>query len=222
MNVQIILTDYLLKFMYGDQAFQDSLLLSREVLKKANAEGLYYISSKEMIDKITSSREFPHNIFLFAGIPTLEEIALTQTIRPYLYALHIHIPYELLASFQLSSENQDTCLKGFLNPSDFTYEKVLLEYTSHQQKPVYQEISWDAEKKEDFKASEKEEMMLYFSNSVKQYKYAIKNKLKYIREQWDIFFKAEWSVSYLEDKAFLQFAKQSYEEIVYEDSVKKL
>lgn len=221
MNVQIILTDYLLKFMYGDQAFQDSLLLSREVLKKANAEGLYYISSKEMIDKITSTKVFPQNIFLYAGIPTLEEIALTQTIRPHLYALHIHIPYEVLASFKLHREDQDTYLKSVLTKEDIKYEKVLLELTIQQQKPFYQEISWDAEKKEDFDPNEKNEMISYFVNSVAQYNYAIKNKLKYIKEQWDIFFKSDDSIPYLTNKAFLQFAKESYEEIVYGDSGRK-
>ena len=35
MNIQIVLTDYILKFMYGDQTFQDQRLLSLEVMKKA-------------------------------------------------------------------------------------------------------------------------------------------------------------------------------------------
>ena len=49
MNVKIILTSYFLKFMYGDRAYDDPLLLSREIMKKAYNEGLYYISSNKNI-----------------------------------------------------------------------------------------------------------------------------------------------------------------------------
>ena len=55
MNVKIILTSYFLKFMYGDRAYDDPLLLSREIMKKAYNEGLYYISSNKNIDAVLKS-----------------------------------------------------------------------------------------------------------------------------------------------------------------------
>ena len=93
--------------MYGEQTFQDKRLLSLEVIKKAYQEGLYFISKKDNIDEIVKNQQFKSkNIFVFAGIPTLEEAALDLTILNEMYAVKLQVPYEVLAEFSYDEENK--------------------------------------------------------------------------------------------------------------------
>ena len=74
MNVQIVLTSYLLTYMYGDLAFSSSLLLTREVIKKAYNEGLYYVSNEKNIDDILNEGNIKkEDCLLFLGFHLLKK-----------------------------------------------------------------------------------------------------------------------------------------------------
>ena len=79
--------------MYGDRAYDDPLLLSREIMKKAYHEGLYYISSNKNIDDILKDNS-KRTLYLFAGIPSFQDVCMNLFPREELYALKINIPYE--------------------------------------------------------------------------------------------------------------------------------
>ena len=105
MNVKIILTSYFLKFMYGDRAYDDPLLLSREIMKKAYHEGLYYISSNKNIDDILKDNS-KRTLYLFAGIPSFQDVCMNLFPREELYALKINIPYQAMVNLNYDDEEK--------------------------------------------------------------------------------------------------------------------
>src|SRR5574344_837114 len=105
--MHIQLTSYLLQFKYSDFAYEDPLLLSREIIKKAYNEGLYYIASSKEIDKIIKNKKISQNdISLYAGIPTLQDLSFGNEICSSFYALRICFPYEDRKSTRLNSSHQ--------------------------------------------------------------------------------------------------------------------
>ena len=91
--------------MYGDRAYDDPLLLSREIMKKAYHEGLYYISSNKNIDDILKDNS-KRTLYLFAGIPSFQDVCMNLFPREELYALKINIPYEAMVNLKYDKEEK--------------------------------------------------------------------------------------------------------------------
>lgn len=211
MNVQIVLTSYLLKFMFGENPFQDPFLLSREVIKKAYNEGLYFISNERTVDAFLSERENERfgNLFVFAGIPSFEDICLNLSALPKLYAIKISLPYEELVDFMLLMDQGDMILyKNNVQIKKEYLEKVLLDLSLEKDKLIYQ---LESEKRPDIPL---EEALTFLVHNVKNYHFAISNKLHFLEEELNAFLQTEEGLKKMEDEENLQIVKEIYEELV--------
>lgn len=208
MNIQIVLTDYILKFMYGDQTFQDQRLLSLEVMKKAYQEGLYFISKKENIEKIIENQVFKNkSIFVFAGIPTLEEAALDLSIIKELYAIKMYFPYETLADFAYDEENKTLNKRIKELPN---LQKVKLKLVVSDKEIAYQETDEDVQ---EWNQEEEQELISYFRKKMEEYHYILIKKLEELREQLLSFLSSKESTAALEDEESLESLALLYEEL---------
>lgn len=208
MNIQIVLTDYILKFMYGDQTFQDQRLLSLEVMKKAYQEGLYFISKKENIEKIIENQAFKNkSIFVFAGIPTLEEAALDLSILKELYAIKMYFPYETLVDF-LYDEDNKTLNKRVKELPEL--QKVKLKLVVSDKEIAYQETDEDVQ---EWNQEEEQELISYFRKKMEEYHYILIKKLEELREQLLSFLSSKESMAALEDEESLESLALLYEEL---------
>ena len=81
MDIHILLTDYQLKFMYGERAFQDPILLSREVLKKA-----WSVYQKNEASALFTVKTVLSDTKLW-GINLSADVDLTATIAKYTHAI---------------------------------------------------------------------------------------------------------------------------------------
>ena len=211
MNIQIILTSYLLKFMFGENPFQDPFLLSREVIKKAYNEGLYFISNERTIDAFLKEKESDRrgNLFVFAGIPNFEDICLNLSALPTLYAVKISLPYEVLVDFQLETSHGDMVLfKENVSISKKCLEKVVLDLYFNHQKLEYRVSSSNKE------IVPLAETTRFFIQNIKNYHYAISNKVKFLEEEVTIFLNSQEGLKNLEKEENLQLIKEIYEELV--------
>ena len=211
MNIQIILTSYLLKFMFGENPFQDPFLLSREVIKKAYNEGLYFISNERTIDAFLKEKESDHrgNLFVFAGIPNFEDICLNLSALPTLYAVKISLPYEVLVDFQLETSHGDMVLfKENVSISKKCLEKVVLDLYFNHQKLEYRVSSSNKE------IVPLAETTRFFIQNIKNYHYAISNKVKFLEEEVTTFLNSQEGLKKLEKEENLQLVKEIYEELV--------
>ena len=211
MNIQIILTSYLLKFMFGENPFQDPFLLSREVIKKAYNEGLYFISNERTIDAFLKEKESDRrgNLFVFAGIPNFEDICLNLSALPTLYAVKISLPYEVLVDFQLETSHGDMVLfKENVSISKKCLEKVVLDLYFNHQKLEYRVSSSNKE------IVPLAETTRFFVQNIKNYHYAISNKVKFLEEEVTTFFNSQEGLKKLEKEENLQIIKEIYEELV--------
>ena len=211
MNIQIILTSYLLKFMFGENPFQDPFLLSREVIKKAYNEGLYFISNERTIDAFLKEKESDRrgNLFVFAGIPNFEDICLNLSALPTLYAVKISLPYEVLVDFQLETSHGDMVLfKENVSISKNCLEKVVLDLYFNHQKLEYRVSSSNKE------IVPLTETTRFFIQNIKNYHYAISNKVKFLEEEVTTFLNSQEGLKKLEKEENLQLVKEIYEELV--------
>ncbi len=182
MNIHIVLTNYLLKFMYGDRAFQDPILLSREVLKKAYQEGLYFISSnKSIIDKIYEDKKFPNdNGFFFAGIPSIIDVCLSSSLCKEMYAIKLSLPYEELTSFTYSTSRGEKVLYEKIdNLKSEYFSKTKLSLQVKDKTPLYIE----SEEPSSLSYVEQVKMTDYFIHDISEYKYMIENSLDALKEK---------------------------------------
>ena len=208
MNIQIVLTDYILKFMYGDQTFQDQRLLSLEVMKKAYQEGLYFISKKEHIEKILENQAFKNkSIFVFAGIPTLEEAALDLSILKELYAIKMFFPYETLIDFSYDEDNKTLNKRVKELPN---LQKVKLKLVVGDKEIAYQETDEDVQ---EWNQEEEQELISYFRKKMEEYHYILIKKLEELREQLLSFLSSKESTTALEDEESLESLALLYEEL---------
>ena len=211
MNIQIILTSYLLKFMFGENPFQDPFLLSREVIKKAYNEGLYFISNERTIDAFLKEKESDRrgHLFVFAGIPNFEDICLNLSALSTLYAVKISLPYEVLVDFQLETSHGDMILfKENVSISKKFLEKVVLDLYFNQQKLEYRVSSSNKE------IVPLAETTRFFIQNIKNYHYAISNKVKFLEEEVTTFLNSQEGLKKLEKEENLQLVKEIYEELV--------
>lgn len=211
MNIQIILTSYLLKFMFGENPFQDPFLLSREVIKKAYNEGLYFISNERTVDAFLNEEENDRrgNLFVFAGIPSFEDICLNLSALPTLYAVKISLPYEVLADFQLEMSHGDMVLfKKNVLVSKECLEKVVMDLGFNQHKLEYHLSSSN---KSEFSLSE---AINFLAQNVKNYHYSIANKVKFLEDELNSFLNSQDGIKKLEKEENLQIVKEIYEELV--------
>lgn len=210
MEIQIILTSYLLRFMYGDRAFQDPLLLSLEIIKKAYNEGLYFVTSEKNIEYILENGVLPQrSIFVFAGIPSFQEVCIDLSPSEKLVALKILAPYEELAKFAYQEEDDKTLIGRCVDLSDAQMEKVELILDYHDKKLQYE--IWEGTAKKVFNELEKEEIIHAFSQEIRNYHYTIINKLAYLRDSLVDFLQSSSSDKILDDAVTLQKVAQQYE-----------
>ena len=210
MNIQIILTDYILRFMYGEQTFQDKRLLSLEVIKKAYQEGLYFISKKDNIDEIVKNQQFKSkNIFVFAGIPTLEEAALDLTILNEMYAVKLQVPYEVLAEFSYDEENK-TLRKKKVKIENLLPVKLRLVV---QDKDIHYEECEYEEEVSLLNPSDCTELICHFKRGIEQYHYILVKKLEELRDQLVSFLSSKDCVSALDDVECLNQLALIYEDL---------
>ena len=214
MDIHILLTDYQLKFMYGERAFQDPILLSREVLKKAYHDGLYFIGREKVIDKICENKKFStRSLFFFAGIPSIEEISLVNVVSPVLYAVKIELSYEVLAMFSYGSFGGETVLKREnISLQEYSIKKVCLHLKMVDKKPVY--VEEERIERASFCPEEKEELKDYFLHSIKEYKFIVEKNLDALRKKLENFLNSSQGLGFIDDPDNLQRVKESYEDLV--------
>lgn len=182
MNIHIVLTNYLLKFMYGDRAFQDPILLSREVLKKAYQEGLYFISpNKSIIDKIYEDKKFPNNNgFFFAGIPSITDVCLISSLCKEMYAIKLSLPYEELTSFSYTVVGGEKVLSEKVNNLKEEYfSKANLSLKVDNKTPLYIESGESC----PLSYVDQVKVIDYFLSNVMEYKYMIESSLDALKER---------------------------------------
>jgi len=194
--------------MYGDLAFQNSLLLTREVIKKAYNEGLYYISSEKNIDDIIENKiGSKRKILAFSGIPSFEEVCMNLSPSKKLCALKINLPYEVLAEFKYEEKEEALEKKG-ISLKDIPLEKVILQLAMEEGKLCYKETG------EISDLESKEEAMKHLKKEIDNYRFAIENRVIFLRKALVEFLESEESKNALEDPKKLEEMKKTYEELM--------
>jgi len=209
-NVQIVLTSYLLTYMYGDLAFSSSLLLTREVIKKAYNEGLYYVSNEKNIDDILNEGNIKkRRLLTFSGIPSFEEVCMNLSPSKTIFALKINLPYEELATFKYSEKKEILDKKDVVLQRDMLEKKML--YLSYEDGALCYKDTQDHEVVLEEKI---EEIEKHFKKEIENYKFAIENRMNFLRKALFEFLETEASKELLEDQVKLQEIKESYEELM--------
>ena len=205
MTIKIILTSYFLTYMYGDRAYEDPLLLSREILKKTYSEGLYYISSPKNIESLMNNPHSRRTLYVFAGIPTFKDVCMNLYPNEKLSALKITLPYETLASFQYDNEEKVLCGKKItleeMMPTELglTYEKEKLKYV---------EIT------EDYSFTPEEEAIIHeFQKEIENFRYAILTSVEYLKNLLVAFLQKRANEELYNNNAYLNMVKECYEEL---------
>ena len=210
MNIQIVLASYFLTYMYGDLVFQNSLLLTREVLKKAYNEGLYYISNEKNIENLLHNSESrKRRILAFSGIPSFEEVCMNLSPCKVIHAIKIILPYEELASFSYK-EKKEILEKHIVDMDRVVFEKKILYLTCEDGILCYKEFL----ENEDILEEKKEDILKHLKKEIENYKFAIENKINFLRKSFFEFLETETSKVILEDHKKLQEIKESYEELM--------
>jgi len=209
MNIKIVLTSYLLTYMYGDLVFHNSLLLTREVIKKAYTEGLFYISSEKNIDEILKQKDKKRTLLTFSGIPSFEEVCMNLSPSRNIYALKIKLPYEELASFTYQ-ETKEILTKKQVSLEEAVMTKIKLNLNYIDKELCYNENECN----EDELELAKDEILKHFKKEIENYRYAIENRMNYLRKLLFEFLETEKSKAFLEDTEKLQELKESYEELM--------
>ena len=202
MNVKIILTSYFLKFMYGDRAYDDPLLLSREIMKKAYHEGLYYISSNKNIDDILKDNS-KRTLYLFAGIPSFQDVCMNLFPREELYALKINIPYEAMVN--LKYDKEEKVMAG--EDVDVSHsEKITLGliYDAKDLHYVLKEENYHYE-------PDKDQIIKEFIQELESYQYTIKSSVEYLQKRLNDFLTSDACKRALDDENTLNDIKECYE-----------
>lgn len=123
-----------------------------ELLIKCYKEGLYHITKEEYLIKIlesgylkASNEETSYGnrkVFLFAGIPSFEDICFNISLKDKLVAIKINPTYEDLSSFIYRNKNDDAiAYVGNLNLTDKLIEIVYLGLYKEDNKFIYKPIS---------------------------------------------------------------------------------
>lgn len=212
MTIKIILTSYLLTYMYGDRVFQDPLLLSREVLKKSYQDSLYYISNEKNINAILKDCSKKRHLFVFAGIPSFEEVCTDLYPNPVLMAIKIHLPYELFASFFYERDEECYLVKNDILIKESYLEKVYLTLAYEDNHLFYKETKVDEIKDITLSLTEEEicKIKKEFQSSIESYRYAIMTNIKYLKEKLITFLESCDSEA-LDNEELLPIIKESFE-----------
>ncbi len=203
MKLKINLSGYSLDYLFGDRVFQDSFLLSREVIKKAYQEGLYYISSKKNIYEFLKKKNH-RTMIVFAGIPSFSEVCTELSPQKELYALKMTLDYEVLANFH--EEN------GFLVHDDVDFlniEEVKLYRNIKNNLLVYEEEKWNNA------IVKEEEVAKTLGKELQNYHYGITKALENLNKKVTQFLQSEKSKPFLENEESLEFMKEIYEMLYF-------
>ncbi len=207
MNLRIMLTSFSLTYMYGDRVYGYPFLLSREVIKKAYNEGLYFISSEKNIEDILNNPEKKRSILVFAGIPTFQAVCVDLSPRKELTALKIKLPYEELAKFTYKKETKQTLENKEMTIPKDSLEKVNLYLTFQNNELEYLEKNL-----ENLEENE-EEILKYFAKEMESFRFAILNKVEYLKEKLESFLSSNVSKEFYEQEENLKMIKECYEEL---------
>lgn len=191
--------------MYGDRAYEDPLLLSREIIKKAYNDGLYYISSKKNIEGILKEKN-KRTLYVFAGIPTFQDVCMNLYPSEKLYALKIKLPYEVLARFEY--DVQEKVMIG-QNISLTDTQKITLGLNYENEALSYKET-----KDEEILEPIPTEITKLFQKEIENYRYAILTSVEYLKNSLIKFLESERSKKLLEDEKNLELIKKCYEELI--------
>jgi len=201
MNLRIMLTSFSLTYMYGDRVYGYPFLLSREVIKKAYNEGLYFISSEKNIEDILNNPEKKRSILVFAGIPTFQAVCVDLSPRKELTALKIKLPYEELAKFTYKKETKQTLENKEMTIPKDSLEKVNLYLTFQNNELEYLEKNL-----ENLEENE-EEILKYFAKEMESFRFAILNKVEYLKEKLESFLSSNVSKEFYEQEENLKMIK---------------
>jgi len=200
--------------MYGDRAFQDPLLLSREVIKKAFLEGLFYISSEKNIERILKNKKLDNRTYyVFAGVPSFQEVCIDSSPNEKICALKVNLPYEELADFTYDNEEK-VLIKDHVSFENVTFEKNMLKLCYENSHLSYVPLLDGEDAKSNLSEVSSLEILKVFAKEIKNYQYAILNKIEFLRQVWDEFFRSQSSKAILDDMTILNDIKSSYEELV--------
>ena len=204
MNIQIILTSYLLQFMFGENPFQDPLLLSREVIKKAYNEGLYFISNERSVDAFLTSKKHEGTFFVFAGIPSFDDICLNLSALSTIYAVKINLPYEELAQFELKIDAGDMILyKNNVLCQKENFQKELLHLVWQDHTLQYASVQND-----DIPLKETFQDLIQKLNA---YSFAISSNVQFLEKEMDAFLSSKDGEKWLENEENLDKTKKVFE-----------
>lgn len=195
--------------MYGDRVYEDPLLLSREVIKKAYNEGLYYISSEKNIASILENPEKKRSFLVFAGIPTFQEVCIDLSPSKTLNALKINLPYEKLATFIYNKNGE-----SFLEHHDIELKEEYLEKVNLYLSFQNNQLEYLEEETKNLEEN-KEEIVKYFQKEIESFRFAILNNIDYLREKLLTFLESEECKFALEKEEILKMIKECYEEFVF-------
>ena len=206
MKLRINLSNYSLAYLMGDRVFQDSFLLSREIIKKAYQEKLYYISNKKNIEELIQHQNSRKELLVYAGIPTFSEVCTESSPSKVLYAAKISLNYEDLAELKQKGE--------FLEHPSIeleSVEKTTLYLTIENGNLVYkegEEIPLDL-------TEPCEEVQKHFLNELQTFHYEFVKELEFMKRRITDFLKSEESRSRLRDEDTVQEMKEIYEMFIF-------
>lgn len=132
--------------------FHSPLLEKRELVLKCYNEGLYHITKEENLINILdygylkASNRFQSygnkKVFLFAGIPSFEDVCMNVSFKEKLVAVKINPTYEELTEFIYRSKNDDAiAYEGNLNLTDKLIEIAYLGLYKEKDSFIYKTIS---------------------------------------------------------------------------------
>lgn len=132
--------------------YHSPLLEKRELLLKCYEEGLYHITNEENIIKILESGYLKasnryqsygdRKVYLFAGIPSFEDICMNISLKEKLVAIKINPTFEDLSSFIYRNKNDEAiAYQGNLVLTNKQIEIVYLGLYKEKDKFIYKSIS---------------------------------------------------------------------------------
>ena len=197
MKLHIILDYYFLKFMYGSSTFQDKRLLRVEVLKKAFHDGVYFVGDKKTIKKILNKEKVDINVY--AGVPSIEELALLNRLNRNIHTLKLNLFYEDLIEFELDNDKLT---------SNVSYNNIRMEEIDYFL--GYQDKAIITNNKDEYKDTD---IVNYFIMMLKEYRYMLIKNANIIHDKLCHYLSSKESIKILDDKNKLEELAMLYESL---------
>lgn len=192
MNKSNIIKAIILSPLFTElKKFHSPLSEKEELLLKCYNDGLYHITKEENLINIlesgylkASSKEISYGnekVFLFAGIPSFEDVCFNISLKEKLVAIKINPTFEDLETFVYRSKNDDAiAFEGNLDLTDKLIEISYLGLYKENDNFIYKTISkeeYDNYKvnfdNRDFQNNFIRQLKAWLIGSEQQYKYTI-------------------------------------------------